>query len=188
MTDKHFVSIKDLAKQLGMDRSHARRYVLGLKKYQFHKRRTVDSGGQLTLCVSAQEAQEIVAQRARQGFMSSTIVSVPEVGVFYVIQLVPELDAKRVKLGYAASLQARLAEHRTAAPTAKLLGSWPCKRSWEQAAIDALIAIDCCLVLNEVFECANPDTLVQRANDFFAMFPIPDRKLKLSERSPLNSG
>jgi len=95
-----FTSIKELAKRLGMDRSHARRYVLKLG-YSFHKRRTPDSGGQLTLCVTAAEADEVVSQRADQGFTASNVVAVSDIGVFYVIQLVPELDPKRLKLGVA---------------------------------------------------------------------------------------
>jgi hypothetical protein len=51
MDSDGFVSIKELAQRLGMDRSHARRYVLKLG-YSFHKRRTSDSGSQLTLCVT----------------------------------------------------------------------------------------------------------------------------------------
>jgi len=125
-----FVSIKDLATRLGMDRSHARRYVLKLG-YTFHKRRTAaDSGSQLTLCVTSAEADQIVCQRADKGFLASTVVAVSDVGVFYVIQLVPELDPKRCKLGFAESLEQRLLEHRTAAPTACVLRAWPCKRSW----------------------------------------------------------
>jgi hypothetical protein len=48
LSGTEFVSIKELAVRLGMDRSHARRYILKLG-YAFHKRRTPDSGGQLTL-------------------------------------------------------------------------------------------------------------------------------------------
>jgi hypothetical protein len=181
-----FVAIKDLAKRLGMDRSHARRYVLKLG-YTFHKRRTPDSGSQLTLCVTSAEADQIVSQRADKGFIASTVVAVSDVGVFYVIQLVPDLDTKRLKLGFAESLEQRLSQHRTAAPTACVLRAWPCKRSWEITAIDALTREGCRLILNEVFECDEPDSLVARGDAFFGMLPQPDVRAPLAKTSPLNA-
>lgn len=184
MDSNGFVSIQELAQRLGMDRSHARRYVLKLG-YSFHKRRTADSGRQLTLCVTEFEAGEIAAHRANQGFTASTVVVVSDVGVFYVIQLVPELDPRRLKLGFAESLEQKLAQHRTAAATARVFQAWPCKRSWELTAIDALTAVGCRLILNEVFECDDPDALIQRGEAFFRMLPLPTERSPLSESSPL---
>jgi len=181
-----YVSIKDLAKRLGMDRSHARRYVMKLG-YSFHKRRTPDSGSQLTLCVTSAEADEIASQRADKGFTASTVVATSDVGVFYVIQLVPDLDPKRLKLGFAESLDQRLSQHRTAAPTARVLRAWPCKRSWELTTIDALTREGCRLILNEVFECDDPVSLVKRGDAFFSMLPAPDVRAPLASASPLNS-
>ncbi|MBE7522768.1 MAG: hypothetical protein HS109_10340 [Burkholderiales bacterium] len=181
-----YLSIKDLAKRLGMDRSHARRYVMKLG-YSFHKRRTPDSGSQLTLCVTNAEADEIVSLRADKGFTASTVVAISDVGVFYVIQLVPDLDPKRLKLGFAESLEQRLSQHRTAAPTARVLRAWPCKRPWELTAIDALTREGCRLILNEVFECDALDTLVKRGDAFFSMLPAPDVRAPLASASPLNA-
>jgi hypothetical protein len=186
VANDEFVSIRDLAKRLGMDRSHARRYVLKLG-YAFHKRRTPDSGSQLTLCVTSAEADQIASQRSDKGFIASTVVAVSDVGVFYVIQLVPDLDPKRLKLGFAESLEQRLSQHRTAAPTARLLRAWPCKRSWELTAIDALTRMGCRLILNEVFECDEPNSLVERGEAFFSMLPHPDLRVSLAKTSPLNS-
>ena len=186
MASDDYVSIKELAQGLGMDRSHARRYVLKLG-YSFHKRRTPDSGSQLTLCVTNAEAEEIASQRAEKGFIASTVVAISDVGVFYVIQLVPDLDPKRLKLGFAESLEQRLSQHRTAAPTARVLRAWPCKRSWEPTAVDALTRQGCRLILNEVFECDEPEALVKRGDAFFSMLPAPDVRAPLASASPLNS-
>jgi hypothetical protein len=180
-----YVSIKDLAQRLGMDRSHARRYVMKLG-YSFHKRRTRDSGSQLTLCVTSAEADEIASQRADKGFTASTVVAISDVGAFYVIELVPDLDPKRLKLGFAESLEQRLSQHRTAAPTARVLRAWPCKRSWELTAIDALTREGCRLILNEVFECDDSVSLVKRGDAFFSMLPAPDVRAPLASASPLN--
>ena len=186
MDAEEFLSIKELAGRLGMDRSHARRYVLKLG-YNFHKRRTADSGSQLTLCVTAAEAEQIALRRANQGFLASNVVAVSDIGVFYVIQLVPELDPHRLKLGFAESLDQRLPQHRTAAPTARVLRAWPCKRCWELTAIDAPTSVGCRLILNEVYECDDPESLVSRGNAFFATLPPPHQRAPLSETSPLHA-
>jgi hypothetical protein len=186
VTSDDYLSIKDLAKRLGMDRSHARRYVMRLG-YSFHKRRTQESGRQLTLCVTSAEAEEIASIRANKGFTASTVAAVSDVGVFYVIQLVPDLDPKRLKLGFAENLEQRLSQHRTAAPTARVLHAWPCKRPWELTAIDALTREGCRLILSEVYECDEPLTLITRGDAFFSMLPAPDARAPLANASPLNS-
>lgn len=63
MSDE-YISLKQLAGELGMDRSHARKYVLNLG-VTLAKRRAPESDGQLTLTVSAQE------RRANRGIRQS---------------------------------------------------------------------------------------------------------------------
>jgi hypothetical protein len=113
------------------------------------------------------------------------VVAVPDVGVFYVVRLVPDLDPKRLKLGFAENLNQRLARHRTAAPTARVLRAWPCRRAWELTSIDALTREGCRLVLNEVFECDDPEALAARGDAFFSMLPVPDARAPLASASPL---
>jgi hypothetical protein len=181
-----FVSLKQLAQELGMDRSHARRYVLrhGITP---HKRRTQDSQNQLTLAVSNDEAQSIIAKRREEGFLGSTKPVAKDVGVFYVIRLVPELDPRRIKLGFADDLGSRLAQHRTAAPTAVVVKSWPCKRAWEGTLMDCLTGVGCRLILNEVFECDDVDALVARGDSLFELLPTPEAKAPLADASPHNT-
>ena len=185
MSDE-FVSLKHLADEIGMDRSHARRYVLKLG-IQPQKRRTPDSGGQLTLTLTDDEAELVRTKRREEGFLGATRPVDTGVGVFYVIQLVPELDPRRVKLGFADDLKARLMQHRTSAPTAKVVKSWPCKRSWESTAMEALAAVQCRLILNEVFECSSLDALIDRGDQLFALLPAPSNRLELSDVSPYNT-
>jgi hypothetical protein len=92
-----YVSLKQLSDDLGMDRSHARRYVLR-HGIQPHKRRTPDSQSQLTLAVTVQEAEAIKTKRREEGFLDAAKPVVKEVGVFHIIRLVPELDPRRTKL------------------------------------------------------------------------------------------
>lgn len=178
-----FVSLKLLAAELGLDRSNMRKYALkvGVKP---HKRRTPDSAGQLTLAVTAAEAKFLRAKRREQGFLEASRPVSTEVGVFYIIQLVPELDPRRLKFGFADDIQARLAQHRTSAPTAQLLKTWPCRRPWEGTVIDSLSGAGCRLILNEVYECEDVPAVVERADAIFSLLPPPDERPALSERSP----
>ncbi|MFH1110015.1 MAG: hypothetical protein V1790_12605 [Planctomycetota bacterium] len=165
-----YVSLKELAITLGMDRSHARRYVLKLG-YQPVKQRTADSGNQLALCVTRLEADAILERRAEQGFLATGGAIVQnEFGCLYAIQLVPDLDHRRIKLGFAVDVTDRLNQHRTAAPTARLLKTWACRRTWEAAAIES-IALGCRHIGGEVFECSDPAEMVARGDAFFAIMP-----------------
>ncbi len=183
VTTDRFVSLKDLAERLGMDRSHARRYILKLG-YSFVRRRTPQSSNQLVLTVSEDEADAILERRKQEGFLGGAQPVSTERGYFYAIQLVPEFHPGRLKLGFAGDVNDRLAQHRTAAPTARLLKKWPCKQSWERTAIDSLTAAACRLVANEVFECEDVDGLLQRGDAFFSLMPDPTDRIPLADTSP----
>jgi hypothetical protein len=181
-----YVSLKHLAQEIGMDRSHARRYVLRLGITP-HKRRTPDSQNQLTLAVDANEATLIRQKRREEGFIGDSKPVPKDVGSFYVIRLVPELDGRRIKMGFADDLATRLCQHRTAAPTAQVVASWPCKRSWEGTVMDCLSGYKCRLILNEVFECDDVEGLVQLGGGLFGLMPAPFLKAPLAEASPYNA-
>lgn len=182
-----YVSLKALALELGLDRSNMRKYVLksGL---QPHRRRTPDSGGQLTLAITPDEANFVRQKRASEGYLNEASVSESNEGVFYVIQLVPELDPRRIKLGFADNLANRLSAHQTVAPTAKVLGAWACRRGWEATIMDALTTTHCRLVMNEVFECESPNDLLSYGDRLFDLLPSPNRNPSLSGYSPLLRG
>lgn len=180
-----FMSLKELAIRLGMDRSHARRYVLGLG-FRPQKRRTQDSANQLTLTLTMDEAEAVIERRMAQGFLATGTPVAEEHGYFYVIALVPELAKSRLKLGFAISVEDRLQQHRTAAPTATVLKAWPCRRSWELAAIDCATKEGCALIANEVFECEAPQSLLLRLDNFFGLMPLPAARIGLADCSPIN--
>jgi len=64
-------------------------------------------------------------------------------GSFYVIATVPDIDSHRIKLGFTEDKDRRLRELLTVSSTAKLIHSWPCRRSWELSIITLLTAQDC---------------------------------------------
>jgi hypothetical protein len=97
-------------------------------------------------------------------------LSSAEEGVFYVVQLEPELDPGRFKVGFAASMPERLRQLRCSAPFARVVRSWPCRRLWERTAIDCASA-GCERLHTEVFRAASLDPIVARCERFFAVMP-----------------
>jgi hypothetical protein len=183
---QEYVSLKDLADELGLTLSWLRIYTMrnGVKP---HKRRTADSRNQLRLAVTAEEAEWIRAKRREEGFFADCKAADKDAGVFYVIQLVPELDARRLKLGFADDLALRLAQHRTAAPTARVVKSWPCRRVWEFTVMDCLVGTECRLILNEVYECDDINALLARGDQLFQLLPDPATSAQLADASPRNT-
>jgi len=169
MTEQRYVSLKELAKQIGLDKSNLRKYVLA-QGFSFSRMRTFDSRGQLVNALTKEEAEAIIALRAEQGFANQLSESNGE-GWFYIIQVIPEYNSLRVKLGFASDVQARLQAHKTSAPTATLVKAWPCKKAWERAAMDSVTRERCKLVANEVFECDDLIMLQDRGDQFFGLMP-----------------
>ena len=166
-----YVSMKELGRRLGPDSSSARKFVVK-NGYESFRQRTPDSGNQRALVVTAEDAEAIVKARAEEGFLASEHNGVPsEHGVSYAIQVVPDLDPHRVKLGFASTITERLAQHRTIAPTASVLKTWPSHRAWEQAAMDSLTR-GWHVIGGEVYECSDLDELRDRGDAFFALMPI----------------
>lgn len=63
----------------------------------------------------------------------------PSEGWVYVMAMVPDLDPRRLKVGFTSGdPAARMRSLRTACPTMKLLGAWPGTRECERAAHDAV--------------------------------------------------
>ena len=183
--DEQYVSLKQLAEEFELDRSNTRKYVLK-QGIQPHKRRTPDSASQLTLALTKEEAEKIRAARREEGFVGVSKPIIKDGGVFYVIRLIPEFDPRRIKLGFADDINSRLGQHRTSAPTAKVVKTWPCRRSWERTVIDCLEAVGCRLIQNEVFECDDVAALIRKADELFSILPVPNRLRSISEHSPLS--
>ena len=182
------VSFTELAQQLNIDsitvRSLIERYGSCLKISVKNEQPTTSN----TNYLSRDDAQLLVTyyESLRSSITENTTdeAAIRKFGVFYVIQLVPEVIPNRIKIGYTDNLEKRLAEHRTAAPTALVLGSWPCKQEWDYAVMESITREGCALVFNEVFE-GDPDGFVSRAEAFFALMPKPDSERTLSDHSPL---
>ena len=142
------------------------------------QRREPTRGNQLVSTVSIEDAKRIRASIASAnggdvlagGDGSAVPVYADDAGFFYLIQLEPSADAGRYKVGFTTDLDGRLQKHRCSAPFAAYLTSWPCKRTWERAAID------CCIraseqLHTEVFRTADLAAVRVALEAFFALMP-----------------
>ena len=91
-------------------------------------------------------------------------------GLLYIIQLEPELDPGRFKIGFTASIDDRLKSHQISAPFANALCQWPCKLLWEKTAIEAITA-GCERLHTEVFRAADIALVTEQAESFFRLMP-----------------
>lgn len=134
--------------------------------------------------LSQEDADKLIASyESRLGPISRTTQDAAKFegkGWFYIIQLVSELSPIRVKFGYAEDFSDRLKQHQTAAPTARLLKKWRCKRSWESAARDSITREGCKSLSDEVYE-GDIKGFLERAESFFGLMPKPDAKREQSE-------
>jgi hypothetical protein len=163
-----YVTLGDIAEQLRMDRSHANRWV---KKQGVTFSRVRGVQGQLVNALTRDQADEILALRATQGFLDrgTSAVSSLGVGCFYLVQVAPDLDPLRVKGGYASSLEQRMSAHRTIAPTLVLVKAWPCRELWERAALAVIENAASGRLGPEVFTVEDVCETVERLDAFFGL-------------------
>jgi len=166
------ISIIDLADELGVRKQTIFKVAkrLGIET---QKLRTDESRGQLVAHVSEKDAELI---RENTTVADSELDNDQEAsasGWFYLIQLEPEIDPGRIKLGFAMDVEQRLRSHRTSAPFSCLVKSWPCKSLWEKTAIDC-IAVGCEKLHTEVFRSPDLQSTQALADRFFDLMPNPN--------------
>jgi hypothetical protein len=173
------IAIVDLADDLQVRKQRIFKVLkrLGIRPTQ---RREQARRNQNVATVSPNEAAAIRAEIVKSSDASATttgplsggvgIFYSDDVGFFYIIQLEPEHDPGRFKVGFTMDLDGRLRKHRCAAPFAQFLKTWPCKRAWERAAIDA-VTEGCQQLHTEVFRTAQLERLQERAHRFFSFMP-----------------
>ena len=184
-----FRTYKEIADELGVSIDTIRRNVRNQKNalnLEPQKQKTPSSKGALVACLTSDDAEKLIRFYKSRGSSKSDIDNNRNYGYFYIIQLIPEFQPDRVKIGFADDVNKRFKEHQTASPTAKLLGYWPCKRAWDQAAMDSISRTGCRLVLNEVYE-GDIEEFIKRAEQFFEIMPDPTTEIELSDYSPLKN-
>ena len=152
------VTLKALADELGMDRSHLRKYVLKME-IKPNKIRRLDSGNQPTLAVTDEEAEQIRRRRADEGYQrrqgdDRLRMGNADEGWFYIVRPDGECRPGRVKLGFTGDLGDRIADYRTIAPGAEYVANVECRRNWEATVREGLSNLGCLRwVTGEVFDC-----------------------------------
>jgi len=166
------ISVADAAKILGRDR---RSLFKVLKRLNIEKRliKSEQARGQAAAYISSAEFETLQnhldsTMSATGGFGDDSDAG----GYFYVIQLEPELDPLRLKLGFATSVEDRVRKHKTSAPFSKVLAFWPCKLLWEKTVIDCLTE-NSEKVYTEVFRVEDVEETIRRATAFFELMPKP---------------
>lgn len=155
-----FVALRQVAVELGLDAAQVRER-LRERKIRPHKIHANGPDGPLVVALTQEEAD-----RLRDGAAAAGM----DAGVVYVIQLVPDLDPRRIKVGFSRDMAGNLKYLRAGAPTAVLLQAWPCRPGWAPAAFDCLTG-GCRAVRDGVFDSDDLAGCVRRGDAFFALLP-----------------
>lgn len=134
------------------------------------KLKSFETHGQKVSHIRHEDYEKVCDYLESQSVNSADVVSQNSSGVFYLIQLEPEHDPGRFKLGFTMNIRERLRSHRTAAPFARLVKTWPCKLLWEKTAIES-ITVESKQIHTEVFRSNDLERVCRRADSFFALMP-----------------
>lgn len=173
MTDE-LISVIEIAKTHGKHRQTIHR-ILKRLGVETTKMQSSEARGQLATYISKADYERIRDEFNKSETTNGEDDESVGPGVFYVIQLEPDHDPGRFKVGFATSIQDRLRQHKTAAPYSVLLNTWPCKLLWEKTAIDS-VTQGCKRLHTEVFLTDNLNQVVERCNQFFSLMPELDNE------------
>lgn len=168
------IPLRVIAKELNMDRSNARKFICK-HKFETVKARDIESGNQMALCVTEDVFDSILLARKNMGFNTSlqeheitqARVDDLEKGLFYIIRLVPDIYAQRIKIGFTTDINSRLSTFKTTSPAAEIVKTWKCIHSWEACAIRCATREDCVRHGQEVYDFGDIDKVVKRLDAFF---------------------
>jgi hypothetical protein len=172
------IAIVDLADDLQVRKQRIFKILarLGIRSSQ---RRDSNRGNQNVATITLADAA-VVRAEIEKGSAASTsaepragwaaVSYSDDVGFFYLIELEPEHDRGRFKVGFTMDLDGRLQKHRCSAPFAKYVQTWFCRRAWERAAIDCATQ-GCERIHTEVFRAVSLGDVTDRVESFFKVMP-----------------
>jgi len=168
------VTIAALSREWGVDKTTVRRYILR-HGFDLLRVRSVDQSHQMSFALSASDADLLREMRSREGYtLNGTAGSLSEenaLGVLYIVQVIPDVDPLRIKIGFAQDVGRRVAAYRIISPTVATVRIWQCRAAWERAAIDSIVAVHCTLIGGDVYTCTSLEHVLQRGDAFFACMP-----------------
>lgn len=88
-------------------------------------------------------------------------------GWFYLIQLTPDLQPRRVKFGFTDSPSERLSAHRVSSPTAVLVKAWPAIWMDERYCIAAVTNDQCVRLSSEAWDIDDLDRVQRECDRYF---------------------
>lgn len=164
------ISVIDVAKEFGKHKAYIFKILkrIGIESV---KQKSSDARGQKIAYITIDDYDRVKEYLSRNSATNQISMAHADAGgVFYVIQLEPEHDPGRLKLGFASNLVERLRSHQTTAPFAKVLKTWPCKLLWEKTAIEC-VSQGCERLHTEVFRTESIDEVLLRCDQFFELMP-----------------
>lgn len=171
---ENLISVIDAATQLGTRKQQVFKLIkrLGLSST---KHRNSSHKKQVIAYITKDDLDLIIRHMAtgksekEEGGETSSTFQVNR-GVFYLIQLEPEHDPDRFKVGFASNLPKRLRAHRCSAPFSTVVATWPCLLLWEKTAIDC-VTPSCKKIHTEVFRTDDIAEVKTRCEQFFSLMP-----------------
>ncbi len=172
--DENLISVIDAAAQLGTRKQQLFKIIkrLGVST----SKQTNSAHRNQAISYITKDDLELIARHMAAGKSDnggeSEAASTLQVdrGVFYLIQLEPEHDTGRFKVGFTSNLSERLRDHRCSAPFATVLATWPCLLLWEKTAIDC-VTQSCEKIHTEVFRTDDVLEIRSRCERFFSLMP-----------------
>jgi len=165
------MSVREVAAKLSRNRASIHKVVarLGIK---IVKQKGESTRGQIAHFIRAKDYPRISEHLTSPTDVESDHEAVHGTGSFYLISLEPELDPGRFKVGFGADTNERLRRHKTSAPFAQVIKTWPCKGLWEKTAIDC-VSQGCERLHTEVFRAQDIGEVLQKGDSFFGLMPDP---------------
>ena len=182
--EKELISVIDAAKQLGKYKQTLFKII---RKFKINpiKQGHSEHRGQAISYITMEEFNRLAEYflKNQKSFdeitKDSNKIDLVDTGVFYLIQLEPNIDPGRFKVGFATTMNERLRKHRCSAPFATIIGTWPCHRLWEQTAIDCVTA-GCKKIHTEVFKTNAIEAVKTKCEQFFSLMPEIEKKKKIN--------
>lgn len=167
--NEKYISVTEIAREHSRTRQVIHKVIkrLGIKTT---KMKAAEFRGQAATHISVADYESLVEALEVSSDAGGAFVTGTSQGVFYLIQLEPEFDPQRIKVGFATDVNERLRSRKTSAPMARLVKHWPCKMLWEKTAIDC-ITEGAEQLHTEVFRVVDIEATARLADNFFELMP-----------------
>lgn len=168
--EDELISVSQVASELGKRKKYIFKvlYRLGIER---KLEKSAAARGQRVAYITSEDYERVKEYSSGvDNEVSEIIVDSDAEGIFHLIQLEPEHDPGRFKLGFATNIEERLRSHKTVAPYSKVLKTWPCKLLWEKTVIKCA-AQGCERLHTEVFRSESIEAVQSRCDQFFALMP-----------------